>query len=155
MYMSKEMFGKSLRNYICKEGYTKSSFAKMLNIPYNELELIILNKFSNCEAYKKHISSILDAIGMDSKDLIEKYYSEGLCSCDKDALEAEKYKGVSSLNEEQKEILIDLIEDKIREISSIKNEIQMQGNKEWRVLDLESEIENLENMKNIISNNVE
>lgn len=150
--MSKEMFGKSLRNYICKEGYTKSSFAKMLGMSYKELDLIISNNLSNYEVYKKNISKILETINMDVNSLIEKYYSEDTCVYSNDSQESKKYKEELRLNEEQKEIIIDLIEDKIREISSTKNEIQMQGNKEWRVLDLESEIENLKNIKNIISN---
>lgn len=150
--MSKEMFGKSLRNYICKEGYTKSSFAKMLDMPYKELDLIISNNLSNYGLYKKNISKILETINMDANSLVEKYYNEYTYIESEDSKESKKRKEELSLNEEQKEIIIDLIEDKIREISSTKNEIQMQGNKEWRVLDLENEIENLKNMKNIISN---
>lgn len=62
--------GRKILQFIKDEGYTKSSFAKMIDVSRPTLNQIIEGKTPSETTFNTQINKILNAIGMDLDDLI-------------------------------------------------------------------------------------
>lgn len=62
--------GRKILQFIKGEGYTKSSFAKMIDVSRPTLNQIIEGKTPSETTFNTQINKILNAIGMDLDDLI-------------------------------------------------------------------------------------
>lgn len=63
-------FGKQILQFIRGEGYTKSSFAKMINVSRPTLNQIIEGKTPSETTFNTQVTKILNAIGMELDDLM-------------------------------------------------------------------------------------
>lgn len=149
--MGNQVVGLSLKNYIYKEGYTKSSFSKFINIDYDDLNLIIEDRFVDKNRYDELLIKILHKIKLNKKELIDKYFHKNIIKEQTQIIK--KYKNnIFKLNREQREILIDLLENEISSKSKLKKEYECSKQKPWRIEELNSEIENFKNIILVLRN---
>lgn len=149
--MNNKKIGKSLRNYIYKEGYTKSSFCKMLGMDYNVLNLIIDDKFINEAEYNEILAKILDKINLNKEDLIKDYYDKDIRE-EQISIVKNNKNNIFKLDIEQREILVNLLEDEIAKKEAKKRDYKLSEEKQWRVDDLNDEIKKIENIINVLKN---
>lgn len=149
--MGNQVVGLSLKNYIYKEGYTKSSFSKFVNIDYNDLNLIIEDRFIDESRYNELLIKILHKIKLNKKDLINKYFHKDIIEEQTKIIKKDK-NNIFKLNREQREILMDLLENEISSKSKLKKEYECSKQKPWRIEELNSEIENLKNIILVLKN---
>lgn len=148
-----DKIGISLKNYIYKEGYTKKSFSKFVNIDYDDLNLIVENNCMNINKYDEILRKILDKINISKEYLIDKYYLVIVEKEQTQIIKANK-NNLFKLDKEQREILIDLLENEIAKKTISKQRYEQEQQKLWRISELDSEIEKLNKiiivLKNII-----
>lgn len=143
--------GVSLRNYIYKEGYTKRSFCKFVDINYNNLNLIIEDKFISEVEYDDLLTKILCKINLTKEDLIENYYNENIRE-EQIKIIKNSENDIFKLNIEQREILIDLLENEVLRKERLREAYEFSEEKPWRAEDLSEEIKNLEDIVSILKN---
>lgn len=149
--MGNQVVGLSLKNYIYKEGYTKSSFSKFVNIDYNDLNLIIEDRFIDESRYNELLIKILHKIKLNKKALINKYFHEDIIEEQIKIIKKEK-NNIFKLNREQREILIELLENEILNKTKSKKEYEHSQQKQWRIQDLNNEIKSFEDIILVLKN---
>ena len=149
--MDNKKVGISLRNYIYKEGYTKRSFSKFIDINYNDLNLIIEDRFIDEVKYNELLTKILCKINLTKEDLIENYYNENIRE-EQIKIIKNSENDIFKLNIEQREILIDLLENEVLRKERLREAYEFSEEKPWRAEDLSEEIKNLENIVSILKN---
>ena len=149
--MDSKKVGISLRNYIYKEGYTKKSFSKFMNIDYSDLDSIINNRFIDKDRYNELLEKILNKINLNKDDLVEKYFNENIREKQIEIIKENK-DNVFKLDIEQREILIDLLEYEILKKEHKRKEYELPEEKPWRIQDLDIEIKKLQDIVLILKN---
>lgn len=149
--MDNKKVGISLRNYIYKEGYTKRSFCKFVDINYNNLNLIIEDKFIDEVEYNNLLTKILHKINLNKEDLVKNYYSENIRE-EQIKIIKNSENNIFKLSIEQREILINLLESEVLKKERIKEDYELSEEKPWRAKDLGEEIKNLEDIVSILKN---
>lgn len=149
--MDNKKVGISLRNYIYKEGYTKRSFCKFVDINYNNLNLIIEDKFIDEVEYNNLLTKILHKINLNKEDLVKNYYNENIRE-EQIKIIKNSENNIFKLSIEQREILINLLESEVLKKERIKEDYELSEEKPWRAKDLGEEIKNLEDIVSILKN---
>lgn len=70
IFTQRGQIGKQILQFIKGEGYTKSSFAKMIGVSRPTLNQIIEGKTPSETTFNTQINKILNAVGMDLDDLM-------------------------------------------------------------------------------------
>lgn len=71
IFKNREYIGNKLLEFIKGEGYTKSSFAKMLNIKKETLNKILDGSMSDKNSYLKTLNKILEGIEVELEVILE------------------------------------------------------------------------------------
>lgn len=149
--MDNKTIGLALKNYIYKEGYTKSSFCKLLDIDYNDLNLIIEDGFIDENRYNELIIKILNKINLNKKDLISKYINENIIEEQIKIMKKDR-NNIFKFQREQREILIELLENEISNKTKSKKEYECLKQKPWRIQELNDEIKSFEDIILVLKN---
>lgn len=146
-----DKIGTSLKNYIYKEGYTKKSFSKFININYDDLNLIIESKFVEKDKYYEILIKILNKININKEKLIDKYYDISVNKEQSQILKTNK-NNLFKLNKEQREILIELLQNEISAKAKLKEKYEQEQQKSWEISELDNEIEKLNKIIMVLKN---